>query len=173
MPVYNRLSVRPTDETLSYLSSVMSGASFDIDISTFTVEIMTTKDPIVACPGNVYNAYALSLKPWYDAYIERSSLLLSLSSEDLSMRCLELHRLGVQRAFFDGYFPYMTVRQDMPPLARNYRTFILSTANTLCKNERPLQFSGEFVEQIDIIRPANYEYYQAQLALDHNLVGYE
>lgn len=167
MPVYNRLSARPTDETLEYLSNVMSGAPIDIDLSSFTVEIMTTKDKIVACPGNVYNAYATALKPWYDAYVERSSLLLSLSSEDLAMRCLELHRQGVERAFYDGYFPFMTVREGMPPLSRHFRTFILSTANTLCKNERPLQFGEEFVEQVDIIRPLNYEYYQAQLAGDH------
>lgn len=172
MTIYNRLSVRPTEETLAYLSSVMSGSPLDLDLSAYTVEVMTTKDRIEANPDNVYNAYALSLKPWYDAYLERSSLLLSLNSEDLAMRCLELHRAGVERAFFDGYFPYLTIRPDMPPLSRNYKTFILTTANTLCKNERPLQFSSEFVEQVDIIRPLNYDYYQAQLALDHNLVGY-
>lgn len=163
MTIFNRLSVRLTAESSEYISNVMSGSPLDIDISAFSVEIITTLDAITAKPDNVYDAYCLNLKPWYDAYQEHSSLILSLESPDLVSRCLELHQEGVVREFYNGYYPYLTIIPDMPQLSRNYKTFILSTVNALCKNERPLQLTSEFIEEVDLNHVPNYEYYLAQV----------
>lgn len=162
--IYNRLSVVPTAETAEYLSNVMAGSPLDIDISAYTVELITTQDDVIAKPNNVYQATSLSLKSWYDTYLQRSSLILSLASPSMVERCMELHKEGVVREFFDHFYPYLIIRPGMPALSRNYKSFVLSTANALCgTNDRPLEFTGEFVEQVELHSIPNYEYQMAQI----------
>jgi hypothetical protein len=161
--IFNQLNVKPTDDTLEYLSNVMSGSPLDLDIASYSVEVITTQDELVAKPDNVYQARCLNLRVWYDAYLQRSSLILSLASPDLVERCMELHKEDVVRAFYNHYYPYLTIRANMPALSRNFRTFVHTTANILCGNERMLEFTGEYIEQVNLHSPPNYEYQMAQL----------
>lgn len=165
---YNQLRVLPTPETREYLSNLMSGSPIDIDLDSFSVELMTTEDFAKPAPDNVYRATSLSLKVWYDTYLQRSSLILSLSSPDLVVRCMELHKQGIAREFFNHYYPYMVIKEAMPALSRNYKTFILSTANALCSNERLLEFSSEYVSRVALTHIPNYEYQMAQLSEQAN-----
>lgn len=161
--IFNQLNVKPTDETAEYLSNLMSGSPLDLDISSYSVELITTLDELTAVPDNVYQARCLNLRVWYDTYLQRSSLILSLASPDMVERCMALHKEGAARAFYDHYYPYLVLRANMPALSRNYRTFIHTTANSLCGNERLLEFTGEYIEQVDLHSPPNYEYQMAQV----------
>ena len=170
--IYNKLSVRPTDDTLEYLSNVMAGSPLDLDIESYSVEIITTLDALTAEPNNVYRATSVNLRVWYDSYLQQSSLILSLASPDLVQRCMQLHKQGVVREFYDHYYPFLVIKDGMPSLSRNYRTFILSTANALCGNERVLEFTNEFIEEVELTHMPNYEYQMAQAREQINRTGY-
>lgn len=162
--IYNQLRVVPTPETLAYLSSVMSGSPMDLDIESWSVEIMTSEDPIEAFPDIIYTASVTSVKPWYDSFLQTSSLIVSLESADLQHRVINLTEQGVLRAWLKNlpfYNPYMTIKQNMPPLSRNFRTFVYQTANSLAANENKLEFGSEYVTQIDLMAPQNLEYNMA------------
>lgn len=162
--IYNQLFVRPTQNTLDYLSSAMSGSPLDLDLEAYRVEIITSLDAIEAYPDVVYDASAISVKVWYDTYLQRSSLILSMESSDLQKRCLDLNKHEVVRAFSDYYNPHLTLKPNMPALSRNYRTFILQTANVLCSSDQPLQFTGEYVTQADLLSPPDAAYNEAMIA---------
>lgn len=168
--IFHQLNVLPTDETLDYLSSVMSGCPMDLDLQSYKVEIITTLDALTACPNNVYEASALHVKVWYDAFLERSSLILSLLSSDLQKRCMQLNEQGVAREFHNYYNPHLTIRPDMPPLSRHYRTFISQTADALVGGQ-PLTFTGEYITQVELHAPTDYEYHQAMIAERSNRRG--
>ncbi len=161
--IYNQMFVVPTPETLEYLSQALSGSSVDLNLQALYVEIMTTLDPMVANPDNVYEAHVSSVKVWYDAYLQRSSLIVSLTSKDLVMRVTQLHEEQVVREFFDAYVPYMTLRPDMPALSNHYRTFVRQAADTL-HNGGPLYFGNEFVTQSDLLAPLDADYKRAMIA---------
>ncbi len=161
--IFHQLNVLPTEETLDYLSAVMSGAPLDLDLQAYKLEVITTLDPVIACPENIYTAKALHVKVWYDAYLERSSLILSLLSSDLQKRCMQLNELGVVREFRDYYNPHLTLRPDMPPLSRHYRTFVVQTADALVGGQ-DLEFTGEYVTQVDLLAPPDNEYNLAMIA---------
>jgi len=162
--IFNQLNTLPTEETMHYLSSVMAGAPLDIDLTSFKVEVITTKDALEYHPDRVYQAEATSVKVWYDAALGTSSLIISLNSPDLQRRGLELAEEGVLREFFDFYNPYLRVRPNMPALSKHYRTFIYGLANALCSNQRPLEFTSEYVTQVDLINPVDYDYNMAMIA---------
>lgn len=167
----NRLYVVPTDETLSYLSAVMSGAPLDIDISEFKVEITSTKGELEIDPSRVYSAQAINVNVFYDSYLQQSNLIATLVSSDLQNRAKELNREGVVRAFYDWYVPYMAIKRGVPPMSRHFRTWKVSLANALCQNERPLNFTGEHVETVDLLAYPDFDYVQAMAAdlqLRHN-----
>ncbi len=161
--IFNQLAVRPTDDTMQYLSSLMAGSPLDIDIESFEVIVMISEDPIMPDPERVYEAATIHIRPWYDGYLQRSNLLLSLRSPQLQQRCIELNEEGVLRAFFNAYNPYMVVRKDMPALSRHFKTFILQMGNALGSNERVLQFTDEYVRQVDYLAPPNAEYESAMM----------
>ena len=162
--IFNQLNVLPTQETLEYLSSVMSGSPIDLDLSAYRVEVITTLDAVVPEPDRVYNASALSVRVWYDAYLQRSSLILSMHSPDLQQRGIELNQQGVVREFHNYYNPHLTLKPGYPPLSRNYKNFVVQTANALCANDRPLQFTGEWVANIELHAPPDFEYNEAMAA---------
>ena len=162
--ICNRLYVKPTAATLSYLSSVMAGAPLDIDLSELKVEIIATQDALEIDPTREYSAQSINVNVFYDSYLQQSSLICTLVSEDLQERAKELNREGVVRDFYDWYVPYLVFKRDMPPLSRNYRTFRVSLANALCQNERPLHFTGEYVVQEDVRAYPDYEFIQAMAA---------
>lgn len=167
----NRLYVVPTDETASYLSAVMAGAPLDIDMTQFKVEIIATEDALEIDPEKVYSAQTVNVNVFYDSYLQRSSLIATMVSGDLQERAKELNREGVARAFYDWYIPYMAIKRGMPPLSRHFRTWKVSIANALCQNERPLHFTGEHVEQEDLMSYPDFDYIQAmaaELQLRHN-----
>lgn len=157
----NRLYVRPTETTMSYLSAVMSGSPVDLDLSELKVEIITTQDGLEIDPSRVYTAQAINVNVFYDTALQRSSVICTLVSEDLQERAKELNREGVVREFYDWYVPYMVIKPDMPPMSRSYRSWRLSLANALCQNERPLHFTGEFVEQENMQAFPDYDFIQA------------
>lgn len=163
MTIFNQLFVIPTDATLSYLSSVLSGASMELDLSEFKVEIITTEDDVIALPERVYSAKASSLKVWYDSYLMKSSLILSLISNDLEMRALELNQLGVLRSWYNYYNPYMTIIPSMPGLSKHHRRFVLSAANALVSGaeDYSLEFSNEYVAHTALEAPINADYNMA------------
>src|SRR6185503_736139 len=119
MPAYNRLFVVPTDETASYFASVMSGCPMDLDLESFRVEIITTEDGLEIDPERVYESQALNVNVFYDSYLQRSSLICTLVSEEMQARAIELCQEGVARAegFPPFFIPHFTIRQDMPPLS--------------------------------------------------------
>ncbi len=162
--IFNQLNLLPTQETLDYLSSIMSGSPIDLDLSAYKVELMTSLEPIAPMPERIYDATAYSVKVWYDAYLQRSSLILSLVSSDLQRRAMELNEQGVVREFHNYYNPHLVLKPDYPPLSRNFKNFVTQTANVLCANERPLQFTSEWVAQIELLAPPDFEYNEAMAA---------
>jgi hypothetical protein len=165
--IYNQLWVLPTQETLNYLSSLMQGASLDIDLNSFKVEIITTLDDgFVVCPDNMYSATGLSLKTWYDGYLQDSSLILSLHSDDLMARALELNQQGIVREGGDFYNPHLVVRQHMPSLNVTYRRFVNSMANVLCSDVK-LWFGCEHAITVDLPALPDHEYNMAMSAERH------
>jgi hypothetical protein len=166
MTTYNRLFVVPSDETMSYFSSVMSGCPIDLNIEQFKVEIITTEDGLEIDPSRVYESQAVNVNVFYDSYLQRSSLICTLRSQQLQVRAKELNREGVARpAEFPQFFiPHFTIRPDMPPLSRNIRSWKFAIANALCQTERPLYWTGEFVEQQTLLAVPDLDYQLAMAA---------
>jgi hypothetical protein len=172
--IVNRLYVSPTEDTLSYLSAVMAGAPIDIDPTSFKVEVISTEDALEIDPERVYVAQAINVNVFYDSYVQRSSLIATLVSGDLQERARELNQEGVVRAFYDWYIPYLVIKRGTPPLSRHFRTWKVSLANAICQSERPLQFTGEYVEQEDLLSYPDFDYISsmaAELQLRHNANG--
>ena len=160
----NRLYVVPNESTMSYLSSLLSGSPVDLDLSTIKVEIMTTQDALEIDPDREYRTQAINVNVFYDTQLQRSNLMVTLTSHDLQERAKELNREGVVREFYDWYIPYFCLVKGMPPLSRHYRTWKVSIANALCSNERPLVFGGEYVEQDNVTAYPDYDYMNAMAA---------
>jgi hypothetical protein len=163
---YNRLFVIPTEETLSYLSSVMSGCPIDLNINDFKVEVITTQDALEIDPERVYTSQTMNVNVFYDSYLQRSSLIATLISSDLQERAKELNREGVARPenFPQFFVPHFVIRPDMPPLSRNIRIWKLAIANALCQTERPLDWTGEYVSTETLLAVPNLDYLQAMAA---------
>lgn len=159
--IYNQINALLTDDTMAWISSVLSDSPMDLDLTQYRVEIITTLDAVKAEPDNVYQAHCLNARVWYDAYLQRSSLILSLESSDLQKRALEFAELGVVREFTDYYNPHLVLRPGMPPPSRRYRTFVHNVANIFCSNDRPLEITHEYVTQVDLAAPLNFEYNKA------------
>lgn len=168
MTVYNRLFVVPDDATRTYLSSLMSGCPIDLDVEAFRLEIITTEDALEIDPSRVYESQAVNVSIFYDSYLQRSSLICTLVSPDLMARAMELNAEGVARAegFPDFFIPHFTIRPDMPALSQHIRTWRVSIANALCQSERPLYWTGEYVEQETLLAVPNLDY---QLAMAEDL----
>lgn len=163
MTVYNRLFVTPTEETADYFASVMSGCPIDLDLSLFRVELITTEDALEIDPSRVYEAQAVSVNVFYDAYLQRSSLICTMVSQEMQERARELKAEGVTRAqgFPEFFIPHFTVRPDMPPLSNHIRRWRVSIANALCQAERPLFWGGEYVETETLLAVPNLDYLMA------------
>ena len=163
---YNRLFVVPTDETLSYLSSVMSGCPIDLNIDAFRVEIITTQDALEIDPSRVYRSQAINVNVFYDSYLQRSSLIATLVSSDLQARAKELNLEGVARPenFPQFFVPHFTIRPDMPALSRNIRIWKVAIANALCQNERYLDWTGEYVSTETLLAVPDPDYQEAMAA---------
>ncbi len=157
----NQLFCLPTPETMAYLMAVTADSSIDLDPNIWGVEIITTQDAVEPDPGRVYEAYASSVKVWYDAAIQRSSLLMSLVSPDLQRRCIDLNSEGVLREFYDEYFPYLPVRRNMPANSRRVKRFTLQLANAVCDKSKILTFGNEFVIQSTLYTPPDFDYNMA------------
>lgn len=168
----NRLYVTPTPDTMSYLSSLFSGSPIDLDIESIKLEIMCTRDALEIDPSRVYAAQAFNVNLFYDSHRQTSDLMCALSSSDLQERVRELNAEGVVREFYDWYIPYFAIRRAFPPLSRSTRSWKVSIANALCTNERPLSFTGEYVEQVDLTARPDFEFVQAmaaELQVRHNI----
>lgn len=165
MTVYNRLFVIPTPETKSYFSAVMSGCPIDLDLEQFKLEIITTEDALEIDPTRVYETQAVNVNVFYDSYLQRSALICTLVSADLQQRAMELNREGVARAegFPEFFVPHFTIRQDMPPLSQHIRTWRVAIANALCQSDRPLLWTGEYVEQQTLLAVPNMDYLTAMI----------
>jgi hypothetical protein len=162
--LYNRLFVVPTQETMSYLASVLSGSAVDVNLDDFKVEIITTQDALEIDPTRVYTAQAINVNTFYDSGLQQSNLYCAFASADLQQRARELNQEGVVRAFFDWYIPYMVIKKGMPALSQHVRSWRVSLANALCTNERPMQFTGEYVVQEDLQYIPDAEYIDAMAA---------
>jgi hypothetical protein len=161
--IFNQLNVLPTDDTLEYLSSVMSGSPIELDLSKYKVEVITTLDALEANPDNIYNATAADVRVWYDSHVERTSLIMTLESSDLQKRALELNQQGVIRQWFDIYTPHLVLRPNMVPMSVHYRRFVRQMANAFCSNTRALQFTSEYITQVDLNAPINYDFNKAMM----------
>lgn len=167
----NRLYVNPTDDTLSYLSSLFSGSPIDLNLETIKVEIMTTQDGLEIDPSRVYVAQAVNVNLFYDSYLQQSNLMCALKSTDLQQRAFELNQEGVVRSFYDWYIPYFCIRRAFPPLSRANRSWRVSIANALCSNERPMTFTGEHVVQEELLSLPDFDFIEtmkAELLVRHN-----
>lgn len=162
--IYNQLVVLPTDDTLKFLSSVMSDSPIDLDLSSYHLVITTTLDEIDPMPDLLYTAQTISVRVWYDAHLQTSSLIASFESSDLQKRAMHLLQAGVLREFHDYFNPHMILRLHMPPMRRHASRFVRNLGDSLCAVDRPLQFHGEFVRTVDLQAPPNYEYEQAMTA---------
>src|SRR6478736_3099875 len=132
----NRLYVVPTDETLSYLSSLFSGSPIDLNLDSIKIEIMCTQDAMEIDPQRVYTVQAFNVNLFYDSHRQASDLMCALVSADLQERVLEFNKEGVAREFYDWYLPYFAIKRNFPPLSRVNRSWRLSIANALCTNDR-------------------------------------
>lgn len=162
--IYNQLLVLPTPDTLTYLSNLMSGSALDFDLSKYYVELMLSEDQMTAQPDRIYSALTLNVRVWYDPHTQLSSLILTLDSAEMAQRCIELHEKGVVRSFYNYFNPHIMMKQGMPPLSHHYKTAILQIKNALGSNSRPLYFGREFLTQIDLQSPPQYEYNEAMAA---------
>lgn len=157
----NRLYVRPDADTMNYLTALVSGSPVDLDLDDFKVEIMSTADALEYDPSRRYQAEAVNVNIFYDANLQRSSLIATLVSPDLQKRVQELREEGVTPAFYDWYIPYMPLKRGMPPLGKRIRTWKLQMANALVGNERLMTFSNEFVELEDLQYIPDMDYMEA------------
>lgn len=168
---YNRLFVVPTDETLDYFSKLLSGNPVGVDLQSLRVELMLTQDELLIEPARVYEAQAINVNVFYDSQLGQSSVIATLQSADMQERVKELHQEGAVREFYDWYIPYCVIKRNMPPLSKHFRTWRVQIANALCANERPLFFTGEYVEQQTLEYPPDFDYIQAmaaELGFRHN-----
>jgi hypothetical protein len=166
----NRLYVTPTPDTLSYLSSLFSGAPVDLDMSSFKVEIVATEDELEIDPSRVYTGHAFNVNTYYDPALQTSSLMCAMTSADLQARARELNSEGVVRAFYDWYIPYFAIKRNVVN-SETYRRWRLSIANALCQNERPLSWTGEYVVTEEVTAYPDIEFVNAMAAdlqLRHN-----
>lgn len=165
MTVYNRLFVVPDEATKAYFTSLMSECPIDLDIDQFRVEITTTEDALEIDPSRVYASQAVNVNIFYDSYIQRSSMICTLVSSDLQQRAIELNQEGVLRAegFPEFFVPHFTIRPDMPPLSQHIRTWRVAMANALCQTDRPLCWTGEYVEQETLLAVPNMDYQMAMI----------
>jgi hypothetical protein len=173
--MYNRLYVVPTDDTMGYLSALMSGSPVDVDLETLKIELITTEDELEIDPERVYSVEAISVGVFYDTYLQRSNLIVTFKSSDMQTRYRELRDEGVVRAFYgDGipYIPYMALIRGTPPMTKHFRAFKLAVTNALVANERMLTFTGEHVEVEKLMAVPDYDYIDAMkgdLVLRHSL----
>jgi len=135
----------------------------DLDLESFRVEIITTEDGLEIDPERVYESQALNVNVFYDSYLQRSSLICTLVSEEMQARAIELCQEGVARAegFPPFFIPHFTIRQDMPPLSMHVRRWRATIANALCQKDRPLFWTGEYVEQDTLLAVPNMDYLTA------------
>lgn len=158
--IYEQLFVLPTDDTLNYLSSVLHNSSVELDLSEFKIEVITTRDSVVAHPERLYTARASSLEVFYDNNLGQSSLILSLISNDLEQRALELNAAGITREWYNYYNPHIVIIPRCPPLSERFKRFKLGAANAFINNHTDFEmtFGLEYVTTHQISAPIRYEY---------------
>lgn len=159
--IYNQLLVIPTESTLEIISAALTGAPMEIDLPQLNVELTTTLDAVTANPANFFYARPTSVKLWYDAYLQRSIMILSLESSQLQQRALELINQGVIREGCNYYNPHMVLSTEVPGQNRRMRRFVRQASEALCSLDQSLEFTMEHVVQVDLRAPLNLEYNKA------------
>lgn len=161
--IFNQLRVIPDEDTLAYLAQLISGLALDINMDAWHVDVITTLDAVTADPNARYLAYATSMNSYYDAHMQWSSLILSLQSEDLHRRAIELNEQGVVREFFNYYNPHMVIVSGMPPLRRRRRGNVKALKDAVCYTDHRLVFVTEHVSSVNLHAPPNQQYHEAMI----------
>lgn len=157
--LYNKLYVVPTAETLAYLTTIMGASPIKLNLDSMTLDVTVTQAPFITLPDVVYRARAGTLGIYYDSASASSQLILPLTSMDLQIRYETLEDMDAANAFHKQYHPHITLVQNMPPMARHYRSFINSISNTLSASTSPdLTFTGETVVTTDLQAIPEYDY---------------
>lgn len=158
----HQLVVLPTKDTLDYLNKVFSACPFDHDFRTIYVEINSSLTEMEPEPDNVYTARAGTMRPFYDTATQTTSLILPLFSQSLTERCAQVREYAPSAFYGHLYFPNMVVKPNMPPLAKSYRSFIASVANTLATAEDAvLIFDAELVVTKTYMAAPQLDFYAA------------
>jgi hypothetical protein len=157
--LFNQLIALPRPETVDYLSRMLSGSPLTIDLTTIYVEINLSQEEMEPDDEAVYTARPGNGGVWYDTGTGISSWLIPLVSEQLQRRHFDLQQ-SAPNPFYKGYIPHMILVPGVPPLKRNYRTFMASINNTLATSNQPLLFDAEITRQLDLTRAPMYDFYQ-------------
>lgn len=157
--LFNQLIALPRPETLEYLSRMLSGSPLMIDLKSMYVEINLSQDEMESSPDSVYSARPGNGGVWYDTGSAISSWIIPLVSEQLQYRHFEVSQ-EAPNPFYTAYIPHLIMIAGIPPLKRNYRTFMASINNTLATSDEQLFFDAEIVRQIDLTRAPMYDFYK-------------
>lgn len=157
--LFNQLIVLPRPETLEYLSRILSGSPLTIDLKTMYVELNLSQGDMDPEPEAVYMAKAGNGGVWYDTGTGLSSWIIPLVSEQMQRRHFDLQP-EAPNPFYKGFIPHLILLPGVPPLKRNYRTFMASINNTLATSYEPLLFDAEIVRPIELTRAPMYDFYK-------------
>jgi hypothetical protein len=161
----NELLVIPTQETLEYLATTMSGCPFDLDLTKTFVTLNISQQEMTPEPERVYKATAGSLGVWYDQSTGYSSLILPLLSESMLERVAEVRAESPSAFYGDHWFAFMVLVPDFPPQSRRHVGFTNSVSDTLATAQNaPLFFDAELVRTTDVHAVPFADYYAAQIA---------
>lgn len=166
--IITELLVLPDEETIKYLSMVMSGCPFDLDLQKMHVvlnHVEADAEPQMKAESeNVYVAKAGTLDIWYDTGTQSASLILPLNSPAMMGRVREVRdRCG--SAFYGEHFvPHMIMKEHMPALSRHYRRFIRSISTTLATSETPLVYEAELLRTTEYQAVPQADFYASYLA---------
>lgn len=162
--LFHQLIVLPTESTLHYLATMMSGATLEVDFARIYVEVNTSKEPMDndANPDSIYTAYAGSGGVWYDSGTGNTSWIIPLVSDQLQRRRLELQATAPHAFYPSMYVPHLVLKTPMPPMKRRFRAFTNVISDILINSQEPLMFDAEIVRTIDLTHATDYDFYQDQ-----------
>lgn len=141
--LFNEVRVIPTQETVDYLSMLMSGSSLPMDPMSWSVVLNQSNYSMEVDTDRIYEAKAETLNVWYDDLTGQAALLMVLKSQDLVERAMEL-REQAPNPLHASYYPNIVMLRPMPQLKRRYKALINSWGDTLVRDQTPLIFEMEF-----------------------------
>jgi 2'-5' RNA ligase len=96
-----------------------------------------------------YSARITGAELWFDVYLRKTDLILTLESEDLTRRRQELlEHTRIQPIYGDNYKPHVTISYNVTNQKRRNKGIINSFIDAILSNYKNWEFklSGEYLE---------------------------